>query len=476
MVKVFRLIACVIMMLVLLAGERLDGNANQVVRKLATQTKGIDKLKKVVATAGLITALCLSSCDEQNVLYEAVFTEHADDVGSLPIMQGATTTDQTQFFILTSQDDDYAFSLLDGDGNTIVPATITDRHLDAERAMWQVSFHELMPATDYLLQVHSGADELLDVRELQTLDPTKQTLSFAFGSCMYDQLSQRDIWEQMVALNPDVIFLIGDNVYADTDEQQATPDMLWQRYYETRNTLNLFRNKQLIPVIAVWDDHDYGANNSDLTYPHKHEALQVFQTFFGSAATDNFQFSGIGVGSSFSIYGYDFLLLDDRTFRTPIGSTPQWHFGASQSQWLWNNLVGKDYVFLVSGDQFFGGYAPRKDSFQSNHPDRFNHFLAELKNNDTRVVFLSGDKHYTEIMAIPLETLGYQTYELTSSPLHANSNPLRPNNPLRLLGKGSVYNFMLVEASKSSEGLHLQATSYTSGGRVLFSGTYTVSQ
>ena len=475
-----RLVACVVMWLAVLTGESLDAGvwhaAKQTVRKVVTKGKGVSKLKKGVM-ATLVVAICSMSCDEQRALYDSVFTEHVDEVGNLPIMQGATTAHQTQLFVLTSQQDDYDFSLLDGEGNEIAPAEIdVDRHLGGgvQAAMQRVSFHELMPAAGYLLQVRSGTGEMLDVRELKTLDPAEQTLRFAFGSCMYDKQSQRDIWEQMVMLSPDVIFLIGDNVYADDNVNPATPAILWQRYYETRSAINLFRSKQLIPVMAVWDDHDFGSNNSDLTYPHKNEALRVFQTYFGSDADENFQPSGIGVGSSFSIYGYDFLLLDDRTFRTPVDSVPQWHFGAAQSQWLWDNLVGKDYAFIVSGDQFFGGYRTRKDSFQSDHPDRFTTFFAELKDSDARVVFLSGDKHYTEIMAIPPETLGYQTYELTSSPMHSSAVPLPPNNPLRLLGKGSTYNFMLVEVHKSSAGLHLLATSYTHGGRVLFSGEYTI--
>ena len=108
----------------------------------------------------------------------------------------------------------------------------------------------------------------------------------------------------------------------------------------------------------------------------------------------------IGAASFFSIYGFNFLLLDNRSFRTPHGSSPQWHFGAQQVQWLLQSLASKDYAFLFSGDQFFGSYFP-KDSFQRNHPQRLTDFLAQLRASEAKVVFMSGDRHYTEVMRIP---------------------------------------------------------------------------
>ncbi len=449
-------------------------NASQAVSKIIAASK-TSKLGQRVLTTAMVVATCanLLSCgDWEQEAYRDFITNEAE---GLPIMQGATTSTQTQVFVLTTQSDDYDFSLVDGEGNEIFPVVI-DRgsRQGYERVVQHVSFKGLIPNSTYLLQVHSAAGELLDERELQTLDPSKQELRFAFGSCMSDYHPQGDIWLQMVALSPDVIFLVGDNVYTNNISPITAPDFMWMRYVSTRSTLNLFRSRQLIPVIAVWDDHDYGMSNGDLSYPHKEESLSIFKTFFASNDTENFYMPDIGAASFFSIYGYNFFLLDDRTFRTPQGSSPEWHFGEAQSRWLLNNLVSKDYAFLISGDQFFGGYIP-KDSFQGSHPERFVDFLHELKSSDTKAVFLSGDRHFAEIMEIPVEVLGYSTYEFTSSPVHAILHRKRlPRNPLRVAGEDPMDNFMLIEASKLSTGLRLTATSYTVGGAVLFSGDYTI--
>ena len=84
-------------------------------------------------------------------------------------------------------------------------------------------------------------------------------------------------------------------------------------------------------------------------------------------------------------------------------------------------------------------------------------------------------------MEIPDEKLGYQTYEFTSSPVYTKpkSFPFLFPNPLRIEGEDDATNFMVVEVSEVSEvggGMRMLATSYTVGGRVLFSGEYTVNK
>ena len=331
------------------AGGRLvaDGfvGARQVLRELVAVSKKAGKLGQTVLATTMMVATCahLLSCDQRDYpVFKNLVADKVEARG-LPIMQGVTTANQTQVFVLTTTSSDYAFSLVDWEGDEISPVAIDkDSYQGSAQIVQRVSFQGLMPSSAYLLRVHSGAGELLDERELQTIDLGRQDLRFAFGSCMADHRPQGDIWQQMVALNPDVIFLIGDNVYANQAGDIAAPEYLWMRYSATRSTINLFRSRRLIPVVATWDDHDYGMSNGGRDYPYKEESLSVFKAFFASNNTSNYHMPRIGTASFFSIYGYSFFLLDNRTFRTPVGSSPEWHFGEEQSQWLWNNLVGKD--------------------------------------------------------------------------------------------------------------------------------------
>ena len=430
----------------------------------------------------LLLAVALSAC--VTVQQSPTSTQPA---AGLAIMQGVTGNDYTQVLVLTRGARGFRFALIDAQGKELPPARVeVSKHQGSLWRMQRVVFRQLTPSTAYQLRVWQR-DKLLDERRLRTLNPQQRTLRFAAASCMDDHKPQGDIWQQMLALRPDVIFLMGDNSYADryiegmqygkkSGHVMATPAELWGRYVETRNYIDLFRSKDLVPVVATWDDHDYGVNNGGSDYPYKQEALTTFNAFFASESSIHYQRAGLGTAAMFSMYGFNFFLLDNRTFRTVDKRAKQQHYGEAQLQWLWRNLRNKDYALLIGGDQFFGGYH-RFDSFEGSHRVAFTSFLAKLKTLPTKVVFLSGDRHITEIMRIPAAHLGYQTYEFTSSPIHAKLYPGRWDkipNPRQIAAGEMQHNFMLLELSHSQARLHLQAASYTQGGKQLFSGNYMV--
>ena len=406
----------------------------------------------------------------------------------LSIMQGVTGNDYTQVLVLTRGEQGYRFALTDAQGKELSPAdTKVSKHRGSPWLVQRVSFNDLTPNTTYLLRVWQH-NKLLDERRLSTLNPQQSKLRIAVASCMDDHTPQGDIWQQMLALRPDVIFLIGDNVYADRHikgikygikswQVMASPDDLWHRHVETRKHIELFHSEELVPVVATWDDHDYGVNNGGRDYPYKQESLGVFNAFFASESSKHYQRAGLGTAAFFTIYGFNFFLLDNRSFRViDKKSHEQYHYGDEQLQWLWNNLADKKHALLVGGDQFFGGYH-RFESFEGNHRAAFARFLAKLKTLPTRVAFVSGDRHITEIMRIPAELLGYQTYEFTSSPIHAKLYPGdwdKIPNPRQIKSYDLRHNFMLLELKHLANGLRLQAASYTNGGELLFSGDYKV--
>ena len=80
-------------------------------------------------------------------------------------------------------------------------------------------------------------------------------------------------------------------------------------------------------------------------------------------------------------------------------------------------------------------------------------------------------------MRIPERMLGYQTYEFTTSPIHAKPDSVVWNNLLNVLrvqGHDRTHNFMFVRATKGARQLRLQVSAHTHGGRILFSGNYPV--
>lgn len=399
--------------------------------------------------------------------------------GSLAIMQGATSTEVVQIIVLgTVNDRDYRFVLRQGKVEQSPTVLNTVQRKESTYRLYNLRFEGLTAGTSYQFEVRSGK-KLLDRRTVQTLATNKKQLKFVVASCMDDTIEQGDIWQQLVQLDPDVIFLIGDNSYTthNINSNHPTPADLWRRHAETRNRLNLFRNERLYPVIAVWDDHDYGYNNGGKEYRYKEQSLAIFKAFFIGSSLNNFQLAGLGLASKTKFYGVEFFLLDNRTFRTLGTNEPQFHFGDLQSRWLTTNLTGKGHAFVISGDQFFGAYH-RFESFQGNHSRRFPQFLKQLKGmNRKKVVFLSGDRHLSEAMKIPRSFLGYPTYEFTSSPIHAKVYPspwAKQPNPLQVAGQASVHNFLAFTVQQQTNLLTMKVASHGKGGKIYWHGTYSV--
>lgn len=411
--------------------------------------------------------------------------------GQLAIMQGATSTKVVQLIVLGMVNDkDYRFILRHAKVERSPTVLDTVQRGESRYRLYRLRFEGLTAGTSYQFEVWSGK-KLLDRRTLRTLaDGNKKQMRFVFASCMNDDIEQGDIWQQVVQLEPDVIFLIGDNSYTTykiSEKYRPTPSDLWRRHAETRNYIKLFRKEKLYPVIAVWDDHDYGANNGGKDYKYKEQSLAVFKSFFIGLPTNNFKLAGLGLASRATFYGIDFFLLDNRTFRTAPSDVSQFHFGDLQSRWLMTNLSDKGYAFVISGDQFFGGYH-RFESFQRHHEQRFMQFLEQLKGVARKVVFLSGDRHLSEAMKIPAGSnlhyknykspLGYTTYEFTSSPVHAkvyDTNPWKEKpNKLHVAGRGGVHNFLSVTTQQTTDTLKMKVVSHGKKGKIYWQGSYDV--
>ncbi|MBY0452918.1 MAG: hypothetical protein K2P92_07775, partial [Bdellovibrionaceae bacterium] len=71
------------------------------------------------------------------------------------------------------------------------------------------------------------------------------------------------------------------------------------------------------------------------------------------------------------------------------------------------------------------------------------------------VIFASGDIHFSEIMKITKDKVGYDTYEVTSSSMHSYAGT-GWDNPLRVPGAFTrEFNFMMIR-SKNENGAFIK--------------------
>ncbi|MCS7169165.1 MAG: alkaline phosphatase family protein, partial [Candidatus Kapabacteria bacterium] len=226
---------------------------------------------------------------------------------------------------------------------------------------------------------------------------------------------------------------------------------------------------------AIWDDHDYGPNDSDRSFLHKHSARQVFQLFW---CNPTYGIDGLhGITTSFSWGDVDFFLLDNRFWRTPnrLKSQRRTLLGTEQLQWLRDALVSSRATFkvIVIGGQVLNPL-PVFETYANCAPEERDELLQMLQQERIPgVFFLSGDRHFTELSRLNRHDL-YPLYELTVSPL--TSSPFREasreQNPLRVPGTlVTERNFALLEFAGPRTDRRLHIRVYNSRGELLWQHT-----
>lgn len=399
----------------------------------------------------LVLVFCASCQTSPNTAPPPTVEAASDQIA---VLQGATDQTSTVLSLLVPKNKIFTYSIqLD---KTLL-RTPTPVEVHQEGSPWKIvniPLTGLHPGATYTLRALSNG-ELIDERFFKTLAKDLSP-KIAVISCTSDYYKdiQKKQWELVAAQSPDLLFLIGDNVYVDSAGAPSSEKDIWRRYQETRLTLDLYKQKTLTPVFATWDDHDFGINNGDSSFPFKEQSKTIFHAFFPVADTPSIQ-KGPGVASYFEHKKNHYLFLDNRTFRTKKHQTPgDSHFGKEQEEWLLKIISKKKGVFwLISGDQFFGGYH-NFESYQGDHPDLFKQFLKKLEQKKKIVLFVSGDRHIAELIKVPKKHLGYTTYELTSSGLHAKMFPgslqNTPNSDA-VFNKDGELNYLILKPQLASK-------------------------
>ncbi|MCB9060833.1 MAG: alkaline phosphatase family protein [Halobacteriovoraceae bacterium] len=397
--------------------------------------------------------------------------------GHLSILQTSTNETESIINILATKTSNYDYMIFKNGlhGQSVEDFKIINHTVAySDWMITEIHLNNLNKDNTYLLVVKE-ADKTIDIRKFKALDTTKKELRFLLTSCMSDMFPeiQSDIWGQVFKHDLDMYLLIGDNVYGDyVDgkwiENGASPQQLWQRFVDGRLNFRLYKKRELVPVYGIWDDHDYGKNNGDKNFKYARENANIFKVFFPNGQLSN-EHKGFGVGYSLNFVNANFYFLDNRTFRDSANDVRGTHFGVSQVQWLKQELDQSEKLsFLISGDQFFGNFHPF-ESYERLHPNSFMTFLEILR--DKPVLFLSGDRHLSEIQNIDKSYIGRQTFEITSSGIHAKVFPgsfEKYPNPNQIVGIDGQYNFTIIELKSLKNQSIINVKNEVYGGKTSF--------
>jgi alkaline phosphatase D len=252
-------------------------------------------------------------------------------------------------------------------------------------------------------------------------DPTAPIDLIAFGSCAKERQPQ-PVWNAINAHEPDIFLFIGDNNYADVwfedGERIMAPVTTRERFEEAYAMMDTHPGfatlRATTPLMATWDDHDYGANDAGKHYPLKQTAQDVFWHYYGLAESDPlWEQPGIYHARIFGEPGrrVQVIMLDTRYFRDDLvraeneGSGPYGKItdpeltllGDAQWAWLEGELRRPAEVRIIASSIQVVPYQHGWEAWGTFPHERQRLYDLIDTTDANGVIFISGDRHLAEI-------------------------------------------------------------------------------
>ena len=260
--------------------------------------------------------------------------------------------------------------------------------------------------------------------------------SIAFGSC---NTAEREIpvLNTIAGEDHDLFMYVGDNVYGDARMYDASLPELRDAYHQLAARPEFQALRARFPMLATWDDHDYGMNDAGGRFAFKGFAEQLFLDFWG-APEDDVRRTREGIYDA-KVFGPEgqrvqIILLDTRYFRSdltvtdqrgapgrerylPSADPDQDMLGAAQWAWLEDQLrEPADLRLVVTSIQVHAeGHGWEAWRTMPLERDRLYGLITET--GAEGVVFVSGDRHSAGLY-VREDVAPYPLYEITSSALN----------------------------------------------------------
>lgn len=285
-----------------------------------------------------------------------------------------------------------------------------------------------------------------------------------FGSCSHQDKAM-PIFSAINQEQADLFVFLGDNVYGDTENM----DDLAAKYQRLGKISGFKALKKSTPMIAIWDDHDFGENDAGMEYPHKEASRQIMLDFWQAPKNSARRTRQDGIYTSY-FYG-DENKNGERSRSVNKASKNSQSIQIIMPDLRWNrpslNSVGKEGYITERAPKKMGPYSPSEIPNESmlgeqqwrwlesellkpasikviasslqllpeftgweswaNFPADRERLLNFIKKNKINgVIIISGDTHWGEISKVT-EGLDYPLWEVTSSGLTEEWKDVSPN-------------------------------------------------
>ncbi len=294
-----------------------------------------------------------------------------------------------------------------------------------------------MPLLIFILFFGGGA------RQLQAQNSPVERV--AFTACLNQDLPQGTAWASIERFNPDLVVLLGDNVYAATDDMAV----LAGQYAKLAAQPGFRALRARSHVLATWDDNDYGMRDGGRGYSRKEKSRLIFLKFFDIplpravwARPGIYDSYWLGPGEK-SVH---LILLDTRTFRSELvkGEKPMEGrgpyvpnddpratvLGEAQWEWLKQELTRPSSVAVVASSIQVLSDRHGYEGW-GNFPGERARLLGLLRQSGAKqTLVVSGDRHHGEVSELNEPNLP-SIAELTVGSLNMARAPGEEFNPYR---------------------------------------------
>jgi phosphodiesterase/alkaline phosphatase D-like protein len=190
----------------------------------------------------------------------------------------------------------------------------------------------------------------------QTFPSGRAPLLVAVASCATTG-SNHPVFDAIRSLNPHFYLNTGDLHYEDIAINDTA--LFYEAYSRVLNSHRQSLLYRSTPIAYIWDDHDYGPNNSDRTSPSRPAALESYQV-----AVPHYPLvceNKDAIYQAFSFGKIRFIMTDNRSLRPPrsVRDGPERSMlGAAQKEWFFKELKNSsqthDLVVWVNSVPWIG--------------------------------------------------------------------------------------------------------------------------
>ncbi len=348
----------------------------------------------------------------------------------------------------------------------------------------------LKPGKEYTYQLYINNKKVnfdfplaFKTQEVWKYHHAPSDFAFAFGSGAYINDPEFDrkgrayggeyeIFTHIPEKNPEFMIWDGDNTYLRQNEWDSKSAMI----YRYTHDWSIPEKQKLFATVAhyaIVDDHDFGPNDSDGSFWNKNTSINVFDLFWANPKhVSNFKSATF----QFNYNDADFFLVDNRYFRDPNAlksKDPKTMLGKDQLDWLKKALVFSKakWKFIVMGGQFLNT-ARNFETYSNNGFDKERQDIIDFiyKEGLKNVIFLTGDRHLSEISLLDQGKRYPKIWDITVSPLTSgpNTHGNEEKNLLRIPGTLIMKrNFAIFNIEGKGKDRHIRIEFFDKQGKLI---------